>query len=235
MRLFTPAWDWSDDFPIDSDFRWSLPLADCPECGSSEGWFMGLHYPQLDLVEVGLDSQELRELRETDEIQKVSWEEFLVLRERIAAHLPEGALLWPNTKIGPTFGKSRLRVPDMTSSFACNMYLSVAAIEALTQAEIKIEGVFVDFKTSQRRMIKMMDVCAPAVASVGGSSRSDCCGTCWRGLPSEYSIDSKSVDPERHVFRAREKPFRLLLSERFVACLTGGEFDLPNLNPVELS
>ena len=175
---------------------------------------MGLHYPSVDLKQMTLDSPIEKYLPDRVEVE---WEEYLELARPIQEFLGVNTLIWPNTKLGPSMGRIKKAPDAINSSYACDMYLREDAFMALDKCGINLKVAKSRVRPHKKHILTLYDVEIPAVASLNRAKKESRCRYCGLSEMSEdIVVDKSSVPRDVDVFKLREDPFRIVLSERFV-------------------
>ncbi|GHG67635.1 double-CXXCG motif protein [Comamonas sp. JC664] len=239
MKFFRLEADTSSRYTGDlsrAAHRWGLPgVEPCPTCGVGGGW-AGIQYPCADLSEL-LQA----ELKQLSDPWPVAFKDFVKLRERVRPHAPEGAVLEPGTRLGPLVGAASgafgpLSLQDWTPVARAD------ALAAMQEAGLRglIGGpVEVTFRARNAPVLRELqlelhgrlhEACFP-------HPRRGPCGTCGsedaQALPAAYWLARESLPAHLDLFRLRDFPTLVIVTERMVEVTGRLKLDGVTFRPLE--
>lgn len=198
---------------IIGDHQWSLPGVSCFFCKSSWGG-AGLEYPSVDLS--GLSDERLFRVSRNEPLAV-----YLGLRSRIAEKFPQITLLQPGTLFGPISGRVQGKANGFIWQTPWTVCLDRGALDTLRARDLSLPiEVKVDLK-AEKYDIRELDLplSGKLANPVYDGIELDYCSMCGRDsgtLPDEILIDKASISDDYDIFRVRNFPTRVLVTERFV-------------------
>lgn len=219
MRVF--AIDTSDPtLTIDGMPKHDLETHRCPVCGKVGGPG-GMRLPWID-VNRDFTAAERRVWRAYRKPHIRTWDEFIALQTAFERLSP------PSTPLPPalSFGPVHCDVYKTVELTMVNVGVSVLRqdlLEVLRSAEIRVDAYPV--KCSYKRKVEpvpYVELYAPAVVNAAASAQVPWCDVCYRGGSGfdPVPVDSRSLQPDVHVFRIRQCLNPILVSERFAQLAT---------------
>jgi uncharacterized double-CXXCG motif protein len=202
--------------------QWSQP---CPTCRLG-GALAGLHYPCVDL-------SILPEREKFHEPEPVPYEEFVRLRELVRPLAPKWAMLEPGSAFGPVEGSGQGYFGQLFMQNPWTLYARREALERLKSAGVRgLQGCPIQVRFRQKKHPELLELqlelhgqfhpgCLPP-------DRKPTCPTCGSNqnpLPKKIWLAASSLPEDVDVFRFRDWPGFILVSERMVDAVSRLELD----------
>ncbi len=216
--------------------RWGLPgVETCPACGVGGGW-AGIQYPCVDLS--GLSQSELKPFSDP---WPVAFKDFVQLRERIRPLVPQGAVLEPGARLGPLTGAAS----GAFGPLSLQDWTLIARADALaTMQEAGLRGlvggpVEASFRarTPPRLCELQLELHGRLHEACFPQPRRGPCLTCGsedaRALPEAYWLARESLPAHLDLFRLRDFPTLVIVTERMVEVTRRLKLDGVTFHPLE--
>jgi uncharacterized double-CXXCG motif protein len=207
-------------------YKWKLPGVSCPMCKAIWGG-AGTHYPAVDLSELSEARKYLKARLEED------FEEYERLRDQVRSLLSPDYPLEPGATFGPLVGKARGPFSAFVHQYSDILLVQPEALEVLQKAELRgLQPCRTELRFSPKGVAELLDLhieprgllhanCIPR------SAPPQCpkCGRRGFSLPREPILDAASLPKDLDLFRLRNFPTVLIVTERFKDAVERFELD----------
>ncbi|WP_171819036.1 SitI6 family double-CXXCG motif immunity protein [Pyxidicoccus fallax] len=208
--------------------KWSIPGAEpCPTCRKGGG-IAGFQYPCADL-----SSLPAHELKKLSNPWPVPQEEIARLIELVRPFVPSWAVLQPGALLGPITGKGMSRMGQLFMQNPWTLLVRRGAFERLQAAGVRgLQGYPIDVRFRGKPPPELLDL----QLELHGQMHPTClppdrkppCPTCGDDsfkLPDPIVLDAATLPEHVDVFRMRDVPGIILVTERFVEAVKRLELD----------
>lgn len=235
MRFVQTSYQFPLNDPVEGGFSFnltafSLPNTLCPACGSRFG-FPGICYPGA--TGKAFPPKRLAKLK-AGKTFDCPWEEFVELRALLREEVPENLPIAP----GSSFGQPRLKVrkepPTVWQMDSDSLIISASALEKLTTEGVQFRVHPVETVPSKWDHLRLFLADAPPVASSGRPEVTLPCSTCDSQLgKAPGSVLCSSIPDGVEIFKLRDRPDRLIMTERLATLLRSFPGSNINVEPIE--
>ena len=199
--------------------KWMLPGVTCPICGASWG-SIGAHYSSVSLS-AHSNEVELRIAR------NVPLKQFQELRSSLKSFVPEPEQLRPGTRFGPLIGEAKDIHGDLPWVNKWTPLVSSKIFAVISREfEDTVKATECEFVTPDGVTCAYYEMESHPSADLtydSGARKLPSCSGCGRheSLPTDpdFTLDGSSLNPNMHWFRTRDKPTRVIASEKLVNLL----------------
>jgi uncharacterized double-CXXCG motif protein len=189
-----------------------LPGVKCSTCGQT--WAMiGVNYPKVD-------PSVLPSSKRYTKPWPVDIETFEMLRDQIIPLVPEGLPLPPGTEFGPLEGRIKGKPGDFAWVNSWTLLIQQQKYYTLTSSNLKLPEVAITHlkKGEQFALLEFqIEPLAHLAQSAYESDEPDRCSRCGREnrKVKEVIVDRKSIPTNNDMFRVRDFPTYILVTEKF--------------------
>lgn len=221
--------------PVEGGFgsylsAYALPNAECSTCKKKFG-YPGICYPAARGASI--PSKQLAKLKNGKTFD-CSWNEFVELANCLRSELPKGSPVAPGTTFGPARLKIRKEPPAVWLLDADSLILSATALETLAAHGFQLPTFPIEIVPAKWAQLRLFLAEAPPIASSGRPEITLPCVTCngHAGRAPE-SVQKGSVPDGVELFKLRDRPDRLIMTERLATVLRSFPGSNINVEPIE--